>query len=78
MDRVAVRLQELADSGRLCLTAQVAGSGAGCRRVGPSRTRTDIQRCAHEGAVETLECSGDSRGQRVAVGCAPQRRLARG
>eukprot|EP00969_Alexandrium_andersonii_P331987 14672301-Alexandrium_andersonii.AAC.1 len=48
-DGASVRLQELADSGRLCLTVQVAESGAGCQRVGPLRTTKGVQRWVHEG-----------------------------
>eukprot|EP00969_Alexandrium_andersonii_P226980 10024107-Alexandrium_andersonii.AAC.1 len=51
-DCVPVRLQELADSERLCLKAQVTKSGAGRRRVGPLKTMRDIQRWVHEGAVD--------------------------
>eukprot|EP00969_Alexandrium_andersonii_P114298 5052852-Alexandrium_andersonii.AAC.1 len=43
-DCAAVRLQELADSGCLCLKVQVAESGVGCQRVGPFRTTKDVQR----------------------------------
>eukprot|EP00969_Alexandrium_andersonii_P320680 14169213-Alexandrium_andersonii.AAC.1 len=59
-DCAAVRLQELADSGRLCLTVQVAESGAGGQRVGPFKTTKENQRWVHEGAVDFLEVSGDS------------------
>eukprot|EP00969_Alexandrium_andersonii_P179131 7919413-Alexandrium_andersonii.AAC.1 len=48
-DCATVRLQELADSGRLCLKVQVAESGAGCQRLGPFRTTRDVQRWVHEG-----------------------------
>eukprot|EP00969_Alexandrium_andersonii_P320194 14146454-Alexandrium_andersonii.AAC.1 len=54
-DRVPVRLQELAGSGRLCLKVQVAESGAGRQRVGPLRTTTDIQRWAHRRAVDSAK-----------------------
>eukprot|EP00969_Alexandrium_andersonii_P308453 13633316-Alexandrium_andersonii.AAC.1 len=43
-DCASVRPQELAETGRLCLKVQVAGSGAGCQRVGPFKTTKDIQR----------------------------------
>eukprot|EP00969_Alexandrium_andersonii_P169097 7474744-Alexandrium_andersonii.AAC.1 len=79
MDCAAVRLRELADSGRLCLTAQVAESGARCRRVGPSRTTRGAQRSVHEGAVNMSERSGDSgRPTRAARGCGPSAAEAAG
>eukprot|EP00969_Alexandrium_andersonii_P221545 9785169-Alexandrium_andersonii.AAC.1 len=69
-DCASVRLQELADSGRLCLKVQVAESGAGCQRVGPFKTTKDIQRWVYEGTVDFLEISGDSGRLTMAVrGC---------
>eukprot|EP00969_Alexandrium_andersonii_P168847 7462626-Alexandrium_andersonii.AAC.1 len=53
--RSPVRLQELADSIRLCLKVQVAQSGPGRPRVGPLRMTRDTQRWVRDGAAEAVE-----------------------
>eukprot|EP00969_Alexandrium_andersonii_P146819 6493321-Alexandrium_andersonii.AAC.1 len=45
----SVRLEELADTGRLRVKVQVAESGAGCRHWGPFWTTKGAQRWVREG-----------------------------